>query len=80
MLVISECIDGVCVCVRCPAELGLSSDSPLRVKEVEEGSEPVEFWNAIGQQDRKAYDCMLQGKNKTRHLVNVSKNTVPKRI
>ncbi|XP_046895025.1 supervillin isoform X3 [Hypomesus transpacificus] len=48
----------------CPAELGLSSDSPLRVKEVEEGSEPVEFWNAIGQQDRKAYDCMLQDPGK----------------
>ncbi|XP_062301904.1 supervillin isoform X3 [Osmerus eperlanus] len=48
----------------CPAELGLSSDSPLRVQEVEEGSEPVEFWNAIGQQDRKAYDCMLQDPGK----------------
>ena len=50
-----------CLCVRCPPELGLSSESPSRVQEVEEGAEPVEFGNAIGQQDRKAYDCMLQG-------------------
>ncbi|XP_023867357.1 supervillin isoform X8 [Salvelinus sp. IW2-2015] len=48
----------------CPPELGLSSDSPLRVQEVEEGAEPVEFGNAIGQQDRKAYDCMLQDPGK----------------
>uniref|UniRef100_A0A4W5PFL6 Supervillin c n=1 Tax=Hucho hucho TaxID=62062 RepID=A0A4W5PFL6_9TELE len=48
----------------CPPELVLSSDSPLRVQEVEEGAEPVEFWNAIGQQDRKAYDCMLQDPGK----------------
>ncbi|XP_041736431.1 supervillin isoform X7 [Coregonus clupeaformis] len=48
----------------CPPELGLSIDSPARVQEVEEGAEPVEFWNAIGQQDRKAYDCMLQDPGK----------------
>uniref|UniRef100_A0A4W5QAG2 Supervillin c n=1 Tax=Hucho hucho TaxID=62062 RepID=A0A4W5QAG2_9TELE len=48
----------------CPPELGLSSDSPSRVQEVEEGAEPVEFWNAIGQQDRKTYDCMLQDPGK----------------
>nr|XP_029481131.1 supervillin-like isoform X5 [Oncorhynchus nerka] len=48
----------------CPPELGLSSESPLRVQEVEEGAEPVEFGNAIGQQDRKAYDCMLQDPGK----------------
>eukprot|EP00063_Salmo_salar_P084644 XP_014059479.1 PREDICTED: supervillin-like isoform X5 [Salmo salar] len=48
----------------CPPELGLSSDSPSRVQEVEEGAEPVEFGNAIGQQDRKAYDCMLQDPGK----------------
>uniref|UniRef100_A0A673W7H6 Supervillin c n=1 Tax=Salmo trutta TaxID=8032 RepID=A0A673W7H6_SALTR len=48
----------------CPSELGLSSDSPSRVQEVEEGAEPVEFGNAIGQQDRKAYDCMLQDPGK----------------
>uniref|UniRef100_A0A8C7W5P7 Supervillin c n=1 Tax=Oncorhynchus mykiss TaxID=8022 RepID=A0A8C7W5P7_ONCMY len=48
----------------CPPELGLSSDSLSRVQEVEEGAEPVEFWNAIGQQDRKTYDCMLQDPGK----------------
>eukprot|EP00063_Salmo_salar_P073101 XP_014047936.1 PREDICTED: supervillin-like isoform X1 [Salmo salar] len=48
----------------CPPELGLSSDSPSRVQELEEGAEPVEFWNAIGQQDRKTYDCMLQDPGK----------------
>ncbi|XP_031689802.1 supervillin-like isoform X4 [Oncorhynchus kisutch] len=48
----------------CPPELGLSSESPSRVQEVEEGAEPVEFGNAIGQQDRKAYDCMLQDPGK----------------
>ncbi|XP_052346781.1 supervillin-like isoform X4 [Oncorhynchus keta] len=48
----------------CPPELGLSSESPLRVQEVEEGAEPVEFGNAIGQQDRKAYDCMRQDPGK----------------
>uniref|UniRef100_A0A8C8HPH7 HP domain-containing protein n=1 Tax=Oncorhynchus tshawytscha TaxID=74940 RepID=A0A8C8HPH7_ONCTS len=48
----------------CPPELGLSSESPLSVQEVEEGAEPVEFGNAIGQQDRKAYDCMLQDPGK----------------
>ncbi|XP_055746518.1 supervillin-like isoform X5 [Salvelinus fontinalis] len=48
----------------CPPELGLSSDSTSRVQEVEEGAEPVEFWNAIGQQDRKTYDCMLQDPGK----------------
>nr|XP_046187962.1 supervillin-like isoform X5 [Oncorhynchus gorbuscha] len=48
----------------CPPELGLSSESPLRVQEVEEGAEPVEFGIAIGQQDRKAYDCMLQDPGK----------------
>lgn len=40
--------------------MGLSNSS-LNIQEVEEGAEPAEFWNAIGPQDRKAYDCMLQG-------------------
>nr|XP_015217402.1 PREDICTED: supervillin-like isoform X3 [Lepisosteus oculatus] len=48
----------------CPAEMGLHSNSALQVQELEEGSEPVEFWNALGQQDRKAYDCMLQDPGK----------------
>ncbi|KAM3863947.1 supervillin [Diretmus argenteus] len=48
----------------CPPELGLSSSSPVMVQVVEEGSEPAEFWTALGQMDRKAYDCMLQDPGK----------------
>ena len=54
-------VSGVFVCARCPSELQLSASSRLKVEEVEEGSEPAEFWKALGQQDKKAYDCMLQG-------------------
>ncbi|XP_028285966.1 supervillin-like [Parambassis ranga] len=49
---------------RCPAELGLSSSSRLKVEEVEEGSEPTEFVKALGTQDKKAYDCMLEDPGK----------------
>lgn len=49
------------VCVRCPPELGLSKTSPVKTHAVDEGAEPAEFWAALGQMDRKAYDCMLQG-------------------
>ncbi|KAM8877906.1 supervillin [Synchiropus picturatus] len=49
---------------RCPSELGLSSTSRLKVEEIEEGSEPVEFKKAIGMKDRKSYDCMLQDPGK----------------
>lgn len=49
---------------RCPSELGLSSTSRLEVEEVEEGSEPTEFTKALGPQDKKAYDCMLQDPGK----------------
>uniref|UniRef100_A0A3Q1GUA3 Supervillin d n=1 Tax=Acanthochromis polyacanthus TaxID=80966 RepID=A0A3Q1GUA3_9TELE len=49
---------------RCPSELGLSSSSSVRVEEVEEGSEPAEFVKALGSQDKKAYDCMLQDPGK----------------
>lgn len=49
---------------RCPSELGLSSTSSVRVEEVEEGSEPAEFVKALGSQDKKAYDCMLQDPGK----------------
>ncbi|CAL1587914.1 unnamed protein product [Knipowitschia caucasica] len=48
----------------CPPELGLSRSSPLKVQKVEEGSEPAEFWTALGHMDRKAYDCMLQDPGK----------------
>lgn len=49
---------------RNPAELGLSSSSNVKVEEVEEGSEPSEFTKALGSQDKKAYDCMLQDPGK----------------
>ncbi|TDG98023.1 hypothetical protein EPR50_G00213980 [Perca flavescens] len=49
---------------RCPSELGLSSTSSVTVEEVEEGSEPAEFIKALGPQDKKAYDCMLQDPGK----------------
>ena len=52
-----------CVFIRCPSELGLSQSSRVTVQVVEEGSEPPDFWTALGQMDRKAYDCMLQGRN-----------------
>uniref|UniRef100_A0A3B4B2D0 HP domain-containing protein n=1 Tax=Periophthalmus magnuspinnatus TaxID=409849 RepID=A0A3B4B2D0_9GOBI len=32
----------------------------LNVEEVDEGSEPADFWKALGSQDKKAYDCMLE--------------------
>ncbi|KAM4598323.1 supervillin [Polymixia lowei] len=48
----------------CPPELGLSTSKPVAVQVVEEGSEPNEFWSALGQLDRKAYDCMLQDPGK----------------
>ncbi|XP_048869049.1 supervillin-like isoform X2 [Brienomyrus brachyistius] len=47
-----------------PAELGLNSNSKIEVQEVKEGEEPAAFWNALGQQNRKAYDCMLQDPGK----------------
>ncbi|XP_036445252.1 supervillin isoform X3 [Colossoma macropomum] len=48
----------------CPPELGLSSGHSLNIREVEEGVEPAEFWNAVGPRDRKSYDCMLQDPGK----------------
>ncbi|CAJ1076268.1 supervillin isoform X1 [Xyrichtys novacula] len=48
----------------CPTELGLNKSSPVKVQMVEEGSEPADFWTALGQMDRKAYDCMLQDPGK----------------
>uniref|UniRef100_A0A3Q2PQ28 Supervillin d n=1 Tax=Fundulus heteroclitus TaxID=8078 RepID=A0A3Q2PQ28_FUNHE len=49
---------------RCPSELGLNGSSKLKVEEVEEGSEPAEVLKALGPQDKKAYDCMLQDPGK----------------
>ncbi|XP_073684275.1 supervillin isoform X2 [Garra rufa] len=48
----------------CPCELGLNSNSSLKVHEIEEGTEPKEFWDGLGKEDRKAYDCMLQDPGK----------------
>ncbi|XP_016521959.1 supervillin-like isoform X4 [Poecilia formosa] len=47
-----------------PSELGLCRSNPVTVHFVEEGSEPSDFWTALGQMDRKAYDCMLQDPGK----------------
>lgn len=59
------CVEsGLCkyICMyRCPRELGLNSNSRLKVHEIEEGTEPEEFWVALSKHDRKAYDCMLEG-------------------
>uniref|UniRef100_H3DBV2 Supervillin c n=1 Tax=Tetraodon nigroviridis TaxID=99883 RepID=H3DBV2_TETNG len=46
-----------------PSELGLTRSSSVKVRVVEEGSEPAEFWSALGA-DRKAYDCMLHDPGK----------------
>ncbi|XP_053708509.1 supervillin-like isoform X2 [Synchiropus splendidus] len=48
----------------CPSELGLNPSSPPKVHMVEEGSEPADFWSALGPMDRKAYDCMLHDPGK----------------
>lgn len=47
-----------------PSELGLNQSSSVKVQVVEEGSEPAEFWSALGPVDRKAYDCMLHDPGK----------------
>ncbi|XP_078079915.1 supervillin isoform X3 [Mustelus asterias] len=49
---------------RPPQELGQWSRTDVTVCELEEGSEHPDFWRALGQQDRKAYDCMLQDPGK----------------
>lgn len=46
---------------RRPLEAGLHSSCNVTIHECEEGGEPMEFWEALGRKDRKAYDCMLQG-------------------
>lgn len=60
----------ICFSSRCPSELGLSSSSSLKVEEVEEGAEPEEFTKALGPQDKKAYDCMLQGVSSHSHATS----------
>ncbi|KAM7370803.1 hypothetical protein PAMP_010323 [Pampus punctatissimus] len=49
---------------RCPSELCLSITSSVNVEEIDEGSEPTEFLKALGVQNKKAYDCMLQDPGK----------------
>uniref|UniRef100_A0A3B4X6I9 Supervillin a n=1 Tax=Seriola lalandi dorsalis TaxID=1841481 RepID=A0A3B4X6I9_SERLL len=44
----------------CPLETGLHSSSKVTIRECDEGTEPMGFWEALGRRDRKAYDCMLQ--------------------
>ncbi|XP_072417908.1 supervillin-like isoform X2 [Chiloscyllium punctatum] len=56
---------------RPPRELGLWSRMDVTVREIEEGSEPPEFWHALGQQDRKVYDCMLQDPGKYNFTVRL---------
>lgn len=53
---------------RCPLEAGLHSSSKVTIHECDEGSEPLGFWDALGRRDRKAYDCMLQGRPAFLHL------------
>ncbi|XP_062844118.1 supervillin [Trichomycterus rosablanca] len=47
-----------------PLEAGLHSSCNVTIYECEEGAEPLEFWEALGRKDRKAYDCMLQDPGK----------------
>ena len=58
---------GLSLC-RCPLEAGLHSSSKVTIHECDEGSEPLGFWDALGRRDRKAYDCMLQGKPRPQRL------------
>lgn len=50
------------VLYRCPLETGLHSSSNVTIWECDEGAEPAAFWEPLGRRDRKAYDCMLQGR------------------
>ncbi|XP_059494658.1 supervillin-like isoform X1 [Stegostoma tigrinum] len=54
-----------------PQELGLWSSTDVTVCEIEEGLEPPEFWHALGQQDQKVYDCMLQDPGKCNFTVRL---------
>ncbi|XP_058274853.1 supervillin isoform X4 [Hemibagrus wyckioides] len=47
-----------------PLEAGLHSSCSVTIHECEEGMETIEFWEALGRKDRKAYDCMLQDPGK----------------
>ncbi|XP_072926787.1 supervillin-like isoform X4 [Hemitrygon akajei] len=60
---------------RPPQELGQWSSMKVTVCELDEGSEPPEFWQAIGQPDRKAYDCMLQDPGKYNFTVRLFRLT-----
>ncbi|XP_062893288.1 supervillin-like isoform X4 [Mobula hypostoma] len=60
---------------RPPQELGQWSRMEVTVCELDEGSEPPEFWQAMGQPDRKAYDCMLQDPGKYNFTVRLFRLT-----
>ncbi|XP_051894645.1 supervillin-like isoform X2 [Pristis pectinata] len=60
---------------RPPQELGLWSRMEVTVCELDEGSELPEFWHALGQPDRKAYDCMLQDPGKYNFTVRLFRLT-----
>nr|XP_049599996.1 supervillin isoform X4 [Syngnathus scovelli] len=67
-----------CLARGCPEELGLRKSSLVKIQAVEEGSEPADFWAALGGMDRKAYDCMLQNPGKykfTPRLFHLSAST-----
>lgn len=49
----------------CPLETGLHSSSKVTIWECDEGAEPAGFWEPLRRRDRKAYDCMLQGRGET---------------
>uniref|UniRef100_UPI00398F1294 supervillin-like isoform X4 n=1 Tax=Pristiophorus japonicus TaxID=55135 RepID=UPI00398F1294 len=60
---------------RPPQELGLWTGTDVTVRELEEGSEVPEFWHALGQEDRKVYDCMLQDPGKYNFTVRIFRMT-----
>ncbi|XP_041029403.1 supervillin-like isoform X5 [Carcharodon carcharias] len=60
---------------RPPQELGLWSRTDVTVCELEEGSEHPEFWRALGQRNRKVYDCMLQDPGKYNFTVRLFRLT-----
>ncbi|XP_078385918.1 supervillin-like isoform X2 [Cetorhinus maximus] len=60
---------------RPPQELGLWSRTDVTVCELEEGSEHPDFWRALGQRNRKTYDCMLQDPGKYNFTVRLFRLT-----
>ena len=46
----------------CPMEMGINIECSVSSTEMEEGSERVEFLNALRSNNRTKYHCLLQGK------------------